>query len=127
MALWIVDNTIPILCMAVLLSSRLCGELDLTMKKFRTSVRVRGLSPIVISKGTSLRGQEHSPEKPTSGTFESTLSDLIEGFNFRKKCSQMTSHELPLSKYTRFTCLLDIWAFMMTGSEELLMPKTRGM
>ncbi|GKB60259.1 hypothetical protein Tco_0916445 [Tanacetum coccineum] len=77
MAPWIVDTTIPILCMAVLLSSRLCGELDLTMTKLRTSVLVKGLSPIMISKGTSPRGQEYSLDKPTSGIFKSILSDLI--------------------------------------------------
>ncbi|GJX39235.1 hypothetical protein Tco_0252538 [Tanacetum coccineum] len=86
MTSWIGDTTIPILCMAVLPSSRLYGELDLKIK-FKTSVPVRGLSPIVISKGNSPRGQECSPEKPTSGTFKSTLSDLIKGFNFRKQCS----------------------------------------
>nr|GEW53004.1 retrovirus-related Pol polyprotein from transposon TNT 1-94 [Tanacetum cinerariifolium] len=64
---------------------RLCGELDLTMTKMRTSVIVKRMSPIVISKGTSPRGQECSLEKPTSGTFESTLSDLMEGFNFTKQ------------------------------------------
>ncbi|GJW64858.1 hypothetical protein Tco_0116742 [Tanacetum coccineum] len=49
---------IPILCMAVLPSSRLCGELDLTMTKLRTSVLAKGLSPIMISRGTSPSGQE---------------------------------------------------------------------
>ncbi|GJU54736.1 hypothetical protein Tco_1228450 [Tanacetum coccineum] len=87
MAPWIVDTMIPILYMAVLPRSRLCGELDLTMTKLRTFVLLKGLSPIVISKGTSPRGQKCSPEKPKSGTFESTLSDLMECFNFRKQCS----------------------------------------
>ncbi|GJR30256.1 hypothetical protein Tco_1106488 [Tanacetum coccineum] len=87
MAPWIVDTTIPIFCVTVLPSSRLCGELDLTMTKFRISVLVNGLSPTVISRGTSPRGQECSPEKPTSRTLESTLSDLMEGFSFRKQCS----------------------------------------
>ncbi|GKA07784.1 hypothetical protein Tco_0687008 [Tanacetum coccineum] len=87
MALWILDTTIPICCMAVLPSNRLCRELDPTMTKLRIYVLMKGLSPIVISKGTSPRGQECSPEKPTSGIYESTLSDLIEGFNFLKQCS----------------------------------------
>ncbi|GJW86974.1 hypothetical protein Tco_0162314 [Tanacetum coccineum] len=83
-ASWIVDTTIPIFFITVLLSSRLRGELDLTMTKFKISVLVKGLSPTVISRGTSLRGQECSPKKPTSRTLESTLSDLMKGFNFRK-------------------------------------------
>nr|GEU28900.1 hypothetical protein [Tanacetum cinerariifolium] len=62
MALWIVDNTISIFCIAVLLSSRLCRELDLTMTKFKVTVLVKGLSPIVIFRGTSPRGQDFSPE-----------------------------------------------------------------
>nr|GEZ98667.1 zinc finger BED domain-containing protein RICESLEEPER 2-like [Tanacetum cinerariifolium] len=67
MVLRIVDTTIPILCMAVLLSSRLYRESDLTMAKLRTSALTKGFSPIVISRGTSLSGQECSPEKPISG------------------------------------------------------------
>ncbi|GJR65755.1 hypothetical protein Tco_0011820 [Tanacetum coccineum] len=86
-SLWIVDTTIPVLYMAVLSSSRLCGESDLTMTKLRTSVLAKGLSPIVISRVTSSSGQECSLKKPTSGTFKSTLSDLIEGFNIRKQCA----------------------------------------
>ncbi|GJS10233.1 hypothetical protein Tco_0367029 [Tanacetum coccineum] len=86
-ALQVKDQQIPIFCMAVLPSSRLCGELDLTMTKFRVSVLVKRPSPIVTSRGTYPIGQECSPEKPTSGNLESTLSDLIEGFNFRKHCS----------------------------------------
>ncbi|GKC87704.1 hypothetical protein Tco_1148353 [Tanacetum coccineum] len=77
MALWILDTTIPICCMAVLPSNRLCRELDPTMTKLRIYVLMKGLSPIVISKGTSPRGQECSPEKPTSGIYESTLSELV--------------------------------------------------
>ncbi|GJW88388.1 hypothetical protein Tco_0163728 [Tanacetum coccineum] len=65
-ALWIVDTMIPIFCIAVLPSSRLCGELDLTMTKVKFSVLVKEMSPIVISRGTSLRAQECSPEKPTT-------------------------------------------------------------
>ncbi|GJS95242.1 hypothetical protein Tco_0802210 [Tanacetum coccineum] len=74
-AMCIMDTTMPIFYMAVLPSIRLCGELDLTMTKSRTSVHTKGPSSIVISKGTSPRGQECSPEKPTRGTFKSTLSD----------------------------------------------------
>ncbi|GJT37164.1 hypothetical protein Tco_0937029 [Tanacetum coccineum] len=55
-------------CIAVLQSNRLCGELDRMIMKLRTFILVREPSPIVISKGTSLRGQECSPEKPTSRT-----------------------------------------------------------
>ncbi|GJS11154.1 hypothetical protein Tco_0367950 [Tanacetum coccineum] len=87
MAPYIVDTTIPILCMAVLPRSRLCRELDLMMTKLRTSVLVKGLLPNVIFKRTYPRGQECSLEKTTSEVFESTLSDLIEGVNFRKQCS----------------------------------------
>nr|GEV01280.1 hypothetical protein [Tanacetum cinerariifolium] len=53
-------------------------ELDLTVTKSRTSVLLKGPSPIIISRGTSIRVQECSPKKPTRGTFKSTLSDLIE-------------------------------------------------
>nr|GFA27677.1 hypothetical protein [Tanacetum cinerariifolium] len=70
MALWIVDTTISIFCIAVLLSSRLCRELDLTMTKFKVSVLVKGLSPIVIFRGTSPKGQDFSPENPTSGILD---------------------------------------------------------
>nr|GEV71213.1 reverse transcriptase domain-containing protein [Tanacetum cinerariifolium] len=65
MALCIVGTTIPIFYMTVLPSSRSCRELDLTMTKSRTFDLVKGLSSIVISKWTSLRGQECSHEKPT--------------------------------------------------------------
>ncbi|GJZ99333.1 hypothetical protein Tco_0671884 [Tanacetum coccineum] len=82
---WIVDTTIPICCMAVLPSSRLCGESDLTMTKLSVFVTVMRPSPIVISRGTSPKGQEYSSEKPTSEVFESTQWDLIDGFNFKKK------------------------------------------
>nr|GEV89601.1 hypothetical protein [Tanacetum cinerariifolium] len=41
----------------------------------------------ICSGVTSSRGQKCSPEKPTSGILESTLSDLIEVFNFMKQCS----------------------------------------
>ncbi|GKF03020.1 hypothetical protein Tco_0029943, partial [Tanacetum coccineum] len=80
-------TTIPIFCIVVLTSSRLCGGLDVTMTKVKVFVLVKGLSSIVISKGTSPRGQECYLEKPTSGTFESTLTDLMESFNFRIQCS----------------------------------------
>ncbi|GKC96728.1 hypothetical protein Tco_1162170 [Tanacetum coccineum] len=75
MAPWIVDTMIPIRCMMVLSNNRLCGELDRMIKKLRTSIFLREPSPIMISKGTSPRGKECYPEKPTSGTRESTLSD----------------------------------------------------
>ncbi|GJR68671.1 hypothetical protein Tco_0014736 [Tanacetum coccineum] len=84
---WIVDTTIPICCMAVLPSSRLCGESDLTMTKLSIFVIVRRLSPIMISRGTSPKGHEYSPEKPTSEVIESTRTDLIDGFNIKKQCS----------------------------------------
>ncbi|GJS91675.1 hypothetical protein Tco_0774311 [Tanacetum coccineum] len=77
-ALWIVDTTIPICCMAVLPSSRLCGESDLTMTKLSVFMTVRRPSPIVISKGTSPKGQDYSPKKPMSEVFESTRRDLID-------------------------------------------------
>ncbi|GKB78387.1 hypothetical protein Tco_0945282 [Tanacetum coccineum] len=75
MAPWIVDTMIPIRYMAVLPINRLCGELDRMITKLRTSVLVREPSPVVISNGTSSRGQECSLEKPMSGNRESTLSD----------------------------------------------------
>ncbi|GKB40524.1 hypothetical protein Tco_0885466 [Tanacetum coccineum] len=84
---WIVDTMILICCMAVLPSSRLCGESDITMTKLSIFVTVRRPSPIVISKGTSPKGQECSLEKTTSGVFESTRRDLVDGFNFKKPCS----------------------------------------
>nr|GEW51843.1 hypothetical protein [Tanacetum cinerariifolium] len=54
-ALWIVDTSIPMFCIAVLPSNRLGGELDLTMTKVRVFVLMKGLFPIVISKGISPR------------------------------------------------------------------------
>ncbi|GJZ39630.1 hypothetical protein Tco_0586193 [Tanacetum coccineum] len=86
-ALWIVDTMIPICYMAVLPSSKLCGESDLTLTKLSVFVTVRRPFPIVISKGTYPMGQEYSPEKPTSKVFESTRRDLIDGFNIKKQCS----------------------------------------
>ncbi|GKC40255.1 hypothetical protein Tco_1052639 [Tanacetum coccineum] len=77
MAPWMVDTTIPIRCIAVLQSNRLCGELDRMIMKLRTFILVREPSPIVISKGTSLRGQECSPEKPTSRTRSVGTLDLM--------------------------------------------------
>ncbi|GJU47989.1 hypothetical protein Tco_1217544 [Tanacetum coccineum] len=74
-----------LLCWTHALRTRLCGELDLTITKLRISVLQKGASPIVISKGTSPMGQECSPENPISGTFESTLDALMEGFSFRKQ------------------------------------------
>ncbi|GJT15655.1 hypothetical protein Tco_0874361 [Tanacetum coccineum] len=105
---------------------RLCGELDLPITKLRVSVLEKGASPIVISKETSLMGQECSPKNPTSGTFESTLDTLMGDFSFKKQCSQVTSHELPLSMYTRLTCLSKILAVIVTGAEELWFLVTGG-
>ncbi|GKE29149.1 hypothetical protein Tco_1444533, partial [Tanacetum coccineum] len=45
---------------------------------------------------------------------------MIDGFNFRKQCSYITSHELPLSKYALFTCLPDMYTLITTGSDEPL-------
>ncbi|GJR22195.1 hypothetical protein Tco_0970722 [Tanacetum coccineum] len=80
------DTTIPISCIAVLPSSRLCGESDLTITNVSVFVIVRGLSPIVTSNGISPNGYDASPEKPPRGVLESTRRDLIDGFNFRKQC-----------------------------------------
>nr|GEY62622.1 hypothetical protein [Tanacetum cinerariifolium] len=52
------------------------------------------------------------------GVLESTRRDLIDDFYFRKQCSYITSHELPLSKYALFTCLLDMYTLITTGSDE---------
>ncbi|GJT85108.1 hypothetical protein Tco_1066825 [Tanacetum coccineum] len=93
---WIVDTTIPIYCMAVLPCSMLYGESHLTMTKLSVFVTMRRPSPIVISKGTSPRGQEYSPEKPTSGVFESTRKDLIDVFfhvSFPRVTTSSAYHE----------------------------------
>nr|GEV35217.1 putative reverse transcriptase domain-containing protein [Tanacetum cinerariifolium] len=58
--------------------SRLHGESDLTMTKLNVFVTVRRPSPIVISKGTSPKGQEYFSEKPTSRVFEVLQSFLVE-------------------------------------------------
>ncbi|GJV49857.1 hypothetical protein Tco_1440069 [Tanacetum coccineum] len=81
-------------------------------------VIVRGPSPIVASNDISPNGHESSPEKPTRGVLESTRRDLIDGFNFRKQCSYITSHELPLSKYALFTCLSNMYTLITTGFDE---------
>ncbi|GKE81157.1 hypothetical protein Tco_1551157 [Tanacetum coccineum] len=86
-SLWIVDTMILICCMAVLPGGRLCGESEHMMTKLSVFLTVRRPSPIVISKGTSPKGQEYSPEKPMSRVLESTQRDLIDGFNFKKWCS----------------------------------------
>nr|GEU79771.1 retrovirus-related Pol polyprotein from transposon TNT 1-94 [Tanacetum cinerariifolium] len=57
-----------------------------------------GPSPIVISRGTSPRGQDCSPKKLMRGTFESNLSDLMK----------------------------EILDFMITGLEELLFLEIGG-
>nr|GEU33525.1 hypothetical protein [Tanacetum cinerariifolium] len=88
--------------MAILQSSRLCGELDLTMMNLSVFVTVRRLSPIVISKGISPKGQEYSSEKPASGVFESTRRDLIDGFNFNK-CGE-SSDTLAFSLFDAMKC-----------------------
>ncbi|GJX19325.1 hypothetical protein Tco_0222002 [Tanacetum coccineum] len=102
----------------VLPSSRLCGESDLTITNVSVFVIVRGLSPIVTSNGISPNGHDSSPKKPTRGVLDSTRRDMIDGFNFRKKCSYITSHELPLSKYALFTCLPDMYTLITTRSDE---------
>ncbi|GKF67367.1 hypothetical protein Tco_0197046, partial [Tanacetum coccineum] len=112
---WTVDTTILISCMAVLPNSRLCGEFDLTITNVSVFVIVRGPSPIVTSNGISPNGQDSSPKKPTRGVLESTRRDLIDGFNFRKQRSYITSHELLLSKYALFTCLPDMYTLITTG------------
>ncbi|GJW06405.1 hypothetical protein Tco_1568828, partial [Tanacetum coccineum] len=81
-------------------------------------VIVRGPSLIVTSNGTSLNGHDPSPENPIRRVLESTRRDLIDGFNFRKQCSYITSHELPMSKYAMFTCLPDMYTLITTGSDE---------
>ncbi|GJX18796.1 hypothetical protein Tco_0221473 [Tanacetum coccineum] len=114
-ASWFVETTIPIFCIAVLPNNILYEELDLTMTKLRVLLLVRGALPIVISKRTSLMAQDFSLENPTNRNCKSTLDAWIEGFNFKKQCSLMTSHELPLSMCTLPTSLPKILAFMMTG------------
>ncbi|GJY71667.1 hypothetical protein Tco_0475370 [Tanacetum coccineum] len=78
--------SLAILCYSFLPSSISCGKSDLTMTKLSVFVTVRRPSLIVISKGTSPKGQAYSSEKPTSEVFESTRRDLIDGFNFKKQC-----------------------------------------
>ncbi|GKB64639.1 hypothetical protein Tco_0920825 [Tanacetum coccineum] len=117
-ALWTVDTTIPICCISVLLSSKLCGESDFTIMNVNVFITAIGPSLIVTSKGISPKGHDCSPEKPTRGVFESTQRDLIDGFSFKKQCSYITSHELPPSRYALFTCLLDMYTLIMTGSNE---------
>ncbi|GKA67592.1 hypothetical protein Tco_0767509 [Tanacetum coccineum] len=71
-------------------------------------------------------GQECSPKNPTNGTFESTLDTLMGDFSFKKQCSQITSHDLSLSMYTRLTCLSKILAVIVIGAEELWFLVTGG-
>ncbi|GKB32162.1 hypothetical protein Tco_0871563 [Tanacetum coccineum] len=109
---------ILISCISVLPSSRLCYESDLMITNVSVFVIVRGPSPIVTSNGTSPNGHNSSLKKPTRGVLESTRRDLIDDFNFRKQCSYITLHELPMSKYALFTCLPDMYTLITTGSEE---------
>nr|GEW25287.1 hypothetical protein [Tanacetum cinerariifolium] len=102
----------------VLPSSMLCGESELTITNVSAFVIVRRPSPIVTSNGISPNGHDSSPEKPTREVLESTRRDLIDGFNFRKQCSYITSHELSLSKYAMFTCLYDMYTLITTGSDD---------
>nr|GEW81337.1 hypothetical protein [Tanacetum cinerariifolium] len=95
---WAMDTTIPICCIAVLPSSKLCGESDFMITNVSVFVTVMRPSPIVTSKGVSLKGHDCSPEKPKRGVFESTRRDPIDGFSFKKQCSYITSHELPPSR-----------------------------
>nr|GEW67468.1 hypothetical protein [Tanacetum cinerariifolium] len=103
-----------------ILCSMLCGESDLTIMNVSVFVIMTGPSLIVTSNGISPNSHESSPEKPTRGVLESTRRDLIDGFNFRKQCSYITLHELPLSKYALFTCLPDMYTLITTGSDEPL-------
>nr|GEU67234.1 hypothetical protein [Tanacetum cinerariifolium] len=90
------------------------SESDLTITNVSIFVILRGPSPIVTSNGVSLNGHDSSPEKPTRGVLESTRRDLINGFNFRKQCSYITSHELSLSKYALFSSLPDMYTLITT-------------
>nr|GEX75199.1 hypothetical protein [Tanacetum cinerariifolium] len=118
MAPWTVDTTIPICCIALLPSSKLYGEYDFTITNVSVYVTAMGPSPIITSNGISPKGHDCSPEKPTRGVFESTRRDLIDGYSFKKQCSYITSHELPPSRYSMFTCLPDMYTLIMTGSDE---------
>ncbi|GKC36659.1 hypothetical protein Tco_1049043 [Tanacetum coccineum] len=118
MAPWTVDTTIPICCIAVLQSSKLCGESDFTITNVSVFFTMMGPSPIVISRGISPNGHDCSPEKPIRGVFESTQRDLIDSFSYKKQCLYITSHELPPSRYTLFTYLPDMYPLIMTGSAE---------
>ncbi|GJX59028.1 hypothetical protein Tco_0290418 [Tanacetum coccineum] len=73
------------------------GEGDDADMERAIKLTVRGPSSIVISKGTSPKGQDCSLEKPTRGVFKSTQRDRIDGFSFKIQCLYITSHELPLS------------------------------
>ncbi|GKD31803.1 hypothetical protein Tco_1242581 [Tanacetum coccineum] len=81
--------------MAVLPSSRLFGESDLTMTKLSVFVTVRRPYLIVISKGTSPKGQEYSPKKPMSGTLVNIRSGLraipLENDNNPESCLYYTA------------------------------------
>ncbi|GJU96375.1 hypothetical protein Tco_1321131 [Tanacetum coccineum] len=92
------DTTIPICCIAVLPSSKLCGESDFTITNVSVFVTAMGPFPIVISRDISPNGHDCSLEKPMRGVFESTQRDLIDSFSFKKQCSYITSHELPPSR-----------------------------
>ncbi|GKB08907.1 hypothetical protein Tco_0837219 [Tanacetum coccineum] len=117
-SLWTVDTTIPICCIAILPSSKLCGEYDFTIMNVSVFVTVMGPSPIVTSMGISPKGYDCSPKKLTRGVFESTRRDLIDGFSFKKQCSYVTSHELPPSRYALFTCIPYMYTLIMRGSDE---------
>ncbi|GJS44316.1 hypothetical protein Tco_0569359 [Tanacetum coccineum] len=123
MAPWTVDTTIPICCIEVLPSSKLCGESDFTITDVSVFVTTMGPSPIVISKGISPNGHHYSPKKLMRGVFESTRRDLIDGFSFKKQCLYITSYELPPSRYTLFTCLHDMYALIMTRFVELTLGR----
>ncbi|GJX60488.1 hypothetical protein Tco_0291878 [Tanacetum coccineum] len=67
MAPWIVETTIPILCIDVVPNNILYGELDRTMTKLRVSLLVRGALPIVISKRTSPMARTFPPKTQLTG------------------------------------------------------------
>nr|GEU80857.1 hypothetical protein [Tanacetum cinerariifolium] len=76
------------LYLMVALSVDLCSFEEQIMRRIRPyKDEIQGFCLCVWTfsyrnfRGTSLRGQECSPEKPTSGILESTLSALMDGFN----------------------------------------------
>nr|GEX29527.1 hypothetical protein [Tanacetum cinerariifolium] len=94
------------------------GESNFTITNMSVFVTAMGPSTIVTSNGISSKGHDCSPEKLTRGVFEFTRRDLINGFSFKKKCSYISSHELPPSRYALFTFLPDMYTLIMTGSDE---------